>query len=175
MKTRSFFPILSGLTVLIAALVGFPAQAALTGEVVTITSGDTLIILKPNNKQQVIRLAEIDAPEQGQPYFEEAKQALANKVLKKTISLERTAWDTKGRAVAKVALNGDYINAWLVAEGHAWVYRAYSDDPRLLELELAAQKKKLGLWALPPTDRVPPWEWLLPPAARDTDFLPGSH
>jgi endonuclease YncB( thermonuclease family) len=169
MKTQSFFPILSGLIVLIAALASFPAQAVLTGEVVIITSGDTLIILKLNNKQQVIRLAEIDAPEKGQPYFEEAKQALANRVLKKTISLERTAWDTKGRAVAKVTLNGDYINAWLVAEGHAWVYRAYSDDPRLLELEATAQKKKLGLWALPPTDRVPPWEWILSPAGKDAE------
>jgi hypothetical protein len=49
------------------------------------------------------------------------------------------------------------------------VYRAYSDDLQMLELEAGAQKKKLGLWMLPTADRVPPWEWILSPAGRDSE------
>jgi endonuclease YncB( thermonuclease family) len=171
MKILHCFRILSRLTVLIlcTVLTGNLAWAGGTGEVVAISSGDTITILNASNKQQLIRLAEIDAPERGQPYFEKAKQALVDKVLKKTISFERTAWDTKGQLVAKVTLNGEYLNAWLVAEGHVWVYRAYSDDPQMLELEAGAQKKKLGLWTLPPPDRVPPWEWIPSPAGRDSE------
>jgi len=171
MKALPVFKILSGLTVLIAstALTSNPVRAAVTGEVVAISSGDTLTILNASNKQQVIRLAEIDAPERGQPYYEEAKQVLADKVLKKTIHFERTAWDTKGQLEAKVILNGEYISAWLVGEGHVWVYRAYSDDPQMLELEAGAQKNKLGLWMLPLPDRMPPWEWILSPAGRDSE------
>jgi len=51
------------------------------------------------------------------------------------------------------------LSAWMVAEGHAWVYRKYSDDPRMRELEAKAQEQVIGLWALLEAERVPPWEW----------------
>jgi hypothetical protein len=47
----------------------------------------------------------------------------------------------------------------MVAEGHAWVYRQYLEDPALLDLETAAKESGLGLWALPEAERIPPWEW----------------
>ncbi|TDJ43297.1 MAG: nuclease [Gammaproteobacteria bacterium] len=171
MKSQSFHQILSGLTILIAsaAILSIPAQAAVTGEVVAITSGDTFTILNSNNQQRVIRLAEIYAPEPGQPYYEKAKQVLADRILNKTISFERTAWGKQGELVADVTLNGENISAWLLADGHVWVYRAYSDDPRMLELESDAQKQQLGLWAFPPADRVPPWEWILSPTGKNAE------
>jgi endonuclease YncB( thermonuclease family) len=115
MKALPVFKILSGLAVLIAstALTSNPVRAAVTGQVVAVSSGDTLTVLNANNKQRVIKLAEIEAPEQGQPYYEKAKYALADKLLNKTISFERTAWDTKGQFVAKITLDGEYISACL--------------------------------------------------------------
>jgi endonuclease YncB( thermonuclease family) len=169
-KLASFrMPILLILLFALTTLISIPVWAGITAEVVAISSGDTITILKSNNTERVIKLTEIEAPEPGQPYYEKAKQALADKVLKKTISFERVAWDMKGQPVGKVTLNGEYISAWLVEKGHVWVYRDYSDDPRMLELEAGAQKNKLGLWALPPADRVPPWEWILSPSGRDSE------
>jgi endonuclease YncB( thermonuclease family) len=56
-------------------------------------------------------------------------------------------------------LDDEYINVWMVAEGHAWVYREYSNDPDMLELEVEAQEQGADLWALPEAERLPPREW----------------
>src|SRR3954453_8529377 len=58
------------------------------------------------------------------------------------------------------------VNAELVRQGAAWVYRKYSRDPLLLLLEQEARSARRGLWALPETERLPPWEWRA--AARES-------
>ena len=63
--------------------------------------------------------------------------------------------DRYGRIVGKTYLDGEYINAWMVAEGHAWVYRGYSDDQKMLELEGKAQAQRIGLWSLSEAEGVP--------------------
>ncbi len=65
--------------------------------------------------------------------------------------------DRYGRIVGRVYLGEKDVNRELVAQGYAWVYRKYSDDAELLELEAEAKKKGLGLWA--DTNPIPPWEW----------------
>jgi len=136
-----------------------PVGTILTGDVVKIADGDTLTLLTADKEQVKIRLAEIDTPERKQPYYQVAKQALADRVFRQIVQVEIVDWDQYGRAVGKVILEGEYINAWMVAEGHAWVYRKYSDDPHMLELEASAQEQGIGLWALPESERIPPWEW----------------
>jgi hypothetical protein len=63
--------------------------------------------------------------------------------------------DRYGRIIGKAYFDGEYINAWMVAEGHAWVYRDYSDDQKMLELEATAYEQGIGLWSLPEAERVP--------------------
>ncbi len=63
------------------------------------------------------------------------------------------------RMIGKVYLGDRYINAEMVADGAAWVYRKYSKDPELLELERQAREEGRGLWALQEDQRVAPWEW----------------
>jgi len=67
------------------------------------------------------------------------------------------AVDRYGRIVGRVYVDGLDVNRELVAQGFAWVYRKYSDDVELLELEAQAMEKGLGLWADP--NPIPPWEW----------------
>jgi len=129
----------------------------LSGEVVKIADGDTFTLLTRSKEQVKVRLAEIDTPERGQPYYQKAKDALADKVFQQIVQIEVVDTDRYGRTIGKVYLNGTYVNARMVAEGHAWVYRDYSDDPKMLELESEAQQQSLGLWALP--EQIPPWEW----------------
>ena len=51
------------------------------------------------------------------------------------------------------------VNAELVRNGHAWVYKKYAKDPALYQIENEAKTAERGLWGLAESERVPPWEW----------------
>ena len=74
--------------------------------------------------------------------------------------------DRYGRTVGRVYADAMDVNAEMVRQGAAWVYRKYSNDPSLLLLEQEARSARRGLWALPETERLPPWEWRA--AARES-------
>ncbi|MCP5415133.1 MAG: thermonuclease family protein [Chromatiaceae bacterium] len=135
------------------------SSAAVEGEVVTITDGDTIKILTPAKQQIKVRLADIDTPERGQPYGRKARQVLGEKIHRRQVDVEEVAIDRYQRLVGRVFLDGRNINAEMVEDGAAWVYRKYSDDPQLLRLESQAREQGRGLWALQPDQRIPPWEW----------------
>jgi endonuclease YncB( thermonuclease family) len=128
----------------------------LTGKVVSITDGDTIVLLV-DSKQIKIRLAEIDTPERGQPWGNRAKQAISELVFQKTVSVDVSDTDRYGRSIGKVWLDGRDINRELVAGGHAWVYRQYMSDRTLLKDESEAREAGLGLWSLP--NPISPWDW----------------
>jgi endonuclease YncB( thermonuclease family) len=69
------------------ALAGKP-HYDIAGKVVKIADGDTLTILDGSNTQHKIRLAGIDAPENGQPFGTKARENLADKVFKQTVRVE---------------------------------------------------------------------------------------
>jgi len=145
-------------TTLIFLLITFTVQAlTLQGKVVHITDGDTLTILTNANKQVKIRLAGIDTPEKDQPFGNRAKQALAALSFQKQASVEVETKDRYGRTVGRVIVNGKDVNAELVRQGMAWVYRKYTNDQKLYALEAEAKQAKRGLWA---SDKpVEPWLW----------------
>jgi endonuclease YncB( thermonuclease family) len=39
------------------------------------------------------------------------------------------------------------------------VYRRYTDDAGLIQLEEEARSAARGLWSLPDSERVAPWQW----------------
>ena len=131
----------------------------LTGKVIAIADGDTLTVLGGDNRQIKIRLAEIDTPESGQPYGSRARQALAALAFGQQARIVETDRDRYGRTVGRVYVGGVDINAELVRQGAAWVYRQYAKDPALFALEDEARAAKRGLWALPEAQQIPPWEW----------------
>ncbi len=51
------------------------------------------------------------------------------------------------------------VNAEMIRTGNAWTYRRYADDPAYCTYEKAARDLGRGLWRLPPSHRVAPWEW----------------
>jgi endonuclease YncB( thermonuclease family) len=143
------------------ALLAAPLAAAaetLTGKVVSVADGDTLTVLVDRERVKV-RLAEIDAPERGQPWGRRAKQVLIEKVADHVVQVETKFNDRYGRRVGHVRYSGRDINRELVREGHAWVYRHWLHDETLLDDEAHARTARAGLWSLPETERVPPWEW----------------
>ncbi len=139
-------------------LVIFSAAAEIVyqGKVVRIVDGDTLVLLV-DEKQHKIRLSDIDTPERKQSFGSRAKQALSDLAFGKQARVNEITIDRYGRIVGRVYVDGIDVNRELVAQGFAWVYRKYSNDAELLELEAQAMEKGLGLWADP--DPIPPWEW----------------
>lgn len=145
-----------------------PAFAAqeFTCRVAAVLDGDTLSCIGHDEK---IRLADIDAPEtakpgkKGQPYGEEARRALFAMADKKDVLVKWSKHDKYGRKVATVYVGKTDINAEMVRGGHAWVYDKYVEKGARAEflglLENQAQNAKLGIWSLPVSQQVAPWDF----------------
>lgn len=119
-------------------------------KIIRCIDGDTVVT---ENKNIHIRLYEIDAPEHNQDGGIEAKEYLSSLVLNKTVEVEKIARDRYGREVCRLYRNGAYINELMVVSGNAWAYEKFSSK-KLHNEELAAKRKKIGLWAKP---SIPPY------------------
>ncbi len=141
------------------ALVAASPHAVFTARVVKVSDGDTLSVEIAGKDTHKVRLLWIDTPEHDQPYARESRQALVKLVSGREVRLESQGADSYGRLLARVFVGELDVNAELVRLGAAWVYRKYSDDAALLALEREARAEQRGLWALPESERVPPWQW----------------
>jgi endonuclease YncB( thermonuclease family) len=145
-----------------AVAVGMTAVAvaaeSLTGRVVGVHDGDTLTLRIEGQPQIKVRLAGIDAPELKQPYGQVAKQALSALVFDQIVRVEGGQRDFYGRTLGTVYRDEVNVNAVLVAQGAAWVYRAYPHDQTLVPLEAEAQAERRGLWRLE-IQHCPPWQY----------------
>ena len=134
------------------------ADATLVGRVVSVADGDTLTVLSDGQEVR-IRLAEIDAPERGQPWAARSRDALRSLVDGQTVQIVETDQDRWGRVVGHVYLDGRDINAELVQLGAAWAFFRYQTDPRFSAYQADAREQRLGLWSLPDNETIAPWEW----------------
>lgn len=130
-----------------------------SGKVVGIADGDTFTLLTPDKQQVKVRLSEIDAPEKAQPFGTRSRQALSDLIFSKDVVVIQDDTDQYERPVVQVYINGTHVNRKMVQDGMAWAYPQYLRDKTLLQDEQAAREAKRGLWALPSTEQVPPWEW----------------
>jgi endonuclease YncB( thermonuclease family) len=135
------------------------AAQVITGEIVGITDGDTVKLLTADKQQIKIRLSDIDTPEKKQSHGSRAKQALSDLVFREPVTAKVVTVDRYGRTVARLYVGDLDVNQEMVRLGAAWVYRKYSKDQSLLDVEAEAKAAKRGLWALPEAEQVPPWEW----------------
>jgi endonuclease YncB( thermonuclease family) len=144
----------------ICLLASNPARAeTLLGRVVAIHDGDTLTLLTPERRQVRVRLHAVDTPESRQPYGMRARQELADLTFSRDVRVEVEDTDRYGRTVGQVWVGALNVNAELVYRGAAWVYRQYNRDPTLLALEKEAREAQRGFWAMPRSERMPPWVW----------------
>jgi endonuclease YncB( thermonuclease family) len=131
----------------------------ISGKVIGIADGDTFTLLTTNKQQVKIRLAEIDAPESGQPYGNESKQALSDLIFGKDVRVVEQTTDRYGRTVGRPYVGDLDVSAEMVRMGAAWAYRDYLKDKRLLILEGRAKTNKRGVWGLSEAQNMAPWEW----------------
>ena len=133
--------------------------ATYEGRVVKIADGDTVTMLIGGKQQMRIRLGEIDAPENGQPYGQASKRILSDLVFGRTVRVRVTDIDRYGRSVGRIESGGLDISAEMVRRGGAWAYTRYQSDGRFPIWEREARAARRGLWGLQPDQISPPWEW----------------
>ena len=133
------------------------AGVEIEGIVTEVQDGDTLTLVNWQHTYR-IRLADIDAPELGQPRSKDSRASLFHMCALKRATAETAGEDRFGRTLARVTCAGVDANAEQVRRGWAWVFIRYAPkNSPLYSVEAEARAEKRGLWADP--EPVPPWEW----------------
>ena len=144
--------------ILIFANVSFAEQ--FNGKVYKVVDGDTIWV-KSNNKVIKIRLSYIDAPELKQSYGIQSKEYLTSLILNKNVEIHSYRRDRYKRIIGEVYIHNNnesvFINAKLLKNGYAWVYKRYRKNPYLMNLENYARTNKNGIWRL--ENPIKPWEY----------------
>lgn len=156
MKLRHY--IAAALLVPILLLLRFVAEVGEEAPGVYVVSqvidGDTVEL----NGREKLRLAGIDTPERGQPFYDSAREFLSDLVLRRTVRLELgfRKRDTYGRLLGYMFINGTFVNAELLKQGLGRMY-LFADNryqPEHLDRLFAAQRQamaaQIGIWTLPP-------------------------
>jgi len=77
----------------IAFAFALPAQAeVLSGRVVSVIDGDTIIVLDAGKRQHKVRLSAADAPERGQPWGSRSRQVLTALACSVSEGCTSSAW-----------------------------------------------------------------------------------
>jgi hypothetical protein len=91
------------------------------------------------------------------------------------VSLRPQTIDKYGRTVAEVFRGGQNVNLAMVSSGQAFAYRKYlgaCDGSAYLGAEAAAQRQRVGVWAVPGGIQRP-WDWRHG-TRRPAPYLAGS-
>jgi micrococcal nuclease len=126
-------------------------------KVIGVKDGDTIVLLQ-NNQPVTVRLYGVDCPEKKQDFGTQAKNFTSGLASGKYVTLISKGSDRYGRTIGEIILpDGKSLNKELVANGFAWYYRAYANDPQLGFLENDARRLERGLWSQP--NPTAPWDF----------------
>ncbi|MEM9858010.1 MAG: thermonuclease family protein [Bacteroidota bacterium] len=124
-------------------------------KITDVISGDTFEFIDEDKEVVRFMLSEVDAPESGQEFSNEATAFSKKMLLKKKVTIEFRGKDFFGNKLAVVTLkNGSNIHELLLEQGLAMV-RERKKDPQLLKVQEVAKSSKIGVWSL--GEPVTPW------------------
>ena len=125
-----------------------PVQTPVWQGVVTFVSdGDTLFVRPAlGGKPVKIRMDGLDAPEICQAYGQASRQALQNRLMGQTVSVDGRRRDDYGRVLARIRWQQTDVAEWMVREGHAWSYRYRRDAGPYALQEAQARAARRGLF-----------------------------
>ncbi len=124
-------------------------NAQLTGKIVKVKDGDTVVILDSSNTMTTIRLAGVDCPEKRQDFGVAAKQFTSDLIFGKDVVVNIISKDKYGRSISWIYVSGVNVSEELLKAGLAWHYKEYDKSKTLQSLEDTARTNKTGLWSKP--------------------------
>ena len=148
------------------------SDTMLTGTVLRVADSEVIVLLGPGNAQYNIRLLGVDAPEEGQPYAEAAKDYLSARAIGRFVLVEYGGRDTNGNMFGTVRLSDSDLGLEQIRAGMAWHYKqdqdhqSPADQRAYAEAEEQARKAQIGLWY--DSCPVAPWVWREPRAPGET-------
>ncbi|MGI8516754.1 MAG: thermonuclease family protein [Acidimicrobiia bacterium] len=122
-------------------------------EVASITDGDTFRVLSADGANEPVRMIGIDAPDRGDPMWEEASTLLGSLIGERTVLLVRDQSDRDrfGRLLRSVYVGELFVNEAMVESGLAVATRYEPDTTQadaLADAQLRAEVDGLALWGL---------------------------
>jgi endonuclease YncB( thermonuclease family) len=141
------------LVTLLLATSGLSHADVLSGQVVSVSDGDTITPLDANKIQHKIRLAGIDAPEKAQAFGQASKKNLSDLIFNKHVNVHWEKKDRYQRVLGKVTMEEQDICLEQVKRGMAWHYKQYQRDQtnedrfKYGRAEREARENRIGLWA----------------------------
>ncbi len=113
--------------------------------VTRVSDGDTLVL----NDSQVIRLANLNAPEYSVCGGQESKSFLENLVLGKKVSLKGLGYDEYNRTLGIIYLNGQSLNNLLISSGWADYDSNFKQDREVMSTAAqTAKQNQVGIYKL---------------------------
>jgi endonuclease YncB( thermonuclease family) len=167
------------------------SRNSIEGKVISVENGDTIIVKvdgkEPNTYQ--VKLQAVDAPDIGQPYFENARKSLSKLVHKKEVKVAIQTVYAPGMIIGTVYRDDRDVGLELLEKGMAWHFKRFANQQPNGERKSYADAQEyastagLGLWS---DDRpTPPWVFRGEPiqanasdaneAGSNTKQLPASN
>lgn len=131
-------------------------SAQLTGKIVRVSDGDTVVLLDSTNTQHKIRLDGIDCPERAQDYGTKATDFTKNLCAGKYVKVDVAGIDKYKRVLGVLWVDGANVNEELLKNGLAWQYK-YNNSAQYKIFENNARKKKLNIWSM--SNPTAPWDF----------------
>lgn len=137
---------------LILIIIPFASYAHVKAKVVRIIDGDTIVV-KYDNRQEIIRLLNINTPEKDQDGFFESKAFITALIINEDVELEPDKKEFKKdkyqRILAYIWIGDKNVNILIVHAGWSpyWIkYGKSKYDIEFMEAEKRARLLKKGIW-----------------------------
>lgn len=149
LNIRVIFAALSGL---LLSLPAFSAEEepvkVLSGIIVEVNTGDTILLRMADNREISIGLWGIDCPEINNKIGKKARKYAAKLVEGESVEVRVKARASDGRILARVLFKGDKdLAEEMLKEGYGvWVTGLAPDEAGYAAAQLVAQDDRRGLW-----------------------------
>lgn len=142
---------------LLACSINFYSQTYISGQVVDVLDGKTLLIETARNARVTFRLQQIEVPEAEQPLFEIVKSHLRELAFGKTVNIRSNSF-SNGIIIGQILVKEVDLSQQMLRDGAAWFYYDGAENFDSYKLaEATAKSEKRGVWGI--LGMKPAWEF----------------